>query len=36
MEYRTFLFYKGGEIVDRVSGAEAVPDAIRAKVENLA
>ena len=32
----TFLFYKGGEIVDRVSGAEAVPDAIRAKVENLA
>lgn len=31
----TFLFYKGGEIVDRLSGAEAVPDAIRAKVEKL-
>ncbi len=32
----TFLFYKGGEIVERLSGAEAVPDAIRTKVENLA
>jgi thioredoxin 1 len=32
----TFLFYKGGEIVDRLSGAEAVPDAIKAKVRDLA
>jgi len=32
----TFLFYKGGEIIDRLSGAEATPDAIRAKVEKLA
>jgi len=31
----TFLFYKGGEIVDRLSGAEAVPEAIRARVEKM-
>jgi thioredoxin 1 len=32
----TFLFYKEGEIIDRLSGAEAAPDAIKAKVEKLA
>ncbi|MDO9507847.1 MAG: thioredoxin family protein [Thermovirgaceae bacterium] len=31
----TFLFYKGGEIVDRLSGGDAVPDSIRAKVDKL-
>lgn len=31
----TFLFYKGGEIVDRLSGAEAIPDSIREKAGKL-
>ncbi len=31
----TFLFYKGGEIVDRVTGADANAETIRTKTENL-
>ena len=31
----TILLYKGGEIVDRVSGADAVPDSIKQKTANL-
>jgi len=31
----TLLFYKKGEIVERLSGADAVPDSIRAKAAKL-
>lgn len=31
----TLLFYKGGEIVDRLSGTDAVPDSIRTKAAKL-
>jgi len=31
----TFLFYKNGEIVDRVTGGDATIDKIREKTEKL-
>jgi len=31
----TFLFYKGGELKDRITGGEVTPEAIRERAEKL-
>lgn len=31
----TFLFYKGGELKDRITGGEVTPEAIRGRAEKL-
>jgi thioredoxin 1 len=31
----TFLYYKGGKVVDRVTGGEATAEKIREKTEKL-
>jgi len=31
----TFLFYKGGELKDRITGGEVIPEAIRERAEKL-